>query len=86
MGFFLGWFVGLVVLLQENFYSALAALVGPVENNFFLTVHFLNSSVSIGQTAVLGSLSLRMGLWFEPPHPDPQINPVAEFIDPCLGG
>jgi hypothetical protein len=34
-GFFLGWLVGLVVLVQEIFCSALAALVGPVQNIFF---------------------------------------------------
>jgi hypothetical protein len=39
--FFLGWFVGLVVPVQENFVLPLAALVGPVQNILFLTVQFL---------------------------------------------
>ncbi len=46
----------------RDFCSALAALVGPVQNIFFLTVHYFNSFVFIpqqaGQSAVLGRLSL----------------------------
>jgi hypothetical protein len=46
----------------RDFYSALAALVGPVQNNFSLTVHYFYSFVPIaqqaGQAAVLGRLSL----------------------------
>ncbi len=65
-GFFLGWFVGLVVPVQEIFGSALAALVGPVQNIFFLILHYFNSFVPIGQqagqAAVLGRLSLSMRL------------------------
>jgi hypothetical protein len=49
--------------------SALAALVGPVQNIFFLTVHYFNSFVPIarqaGHAAVLGRLSLSMCLWVE---------------------
>ncbi len=47
--------------------SALAVLVGPVQKNFFLTVHYLNSFIPIarqaGQAVVLGRLSLSMCLW-----------------------
>jgi hypothetical protein len=46
----------------RDFCSVLAALAGPVQNIFFLTIHFLNSFVPIaqqaGQAAVLGRLSL----------------------------
>ncbi len=49
--------------------SALAALLGPVQNNFYLTVHYFNSFVpnaqQAGQAAVLGYLSLRMCLWLQ---------------------
>ncbi len=52
----------------RDFCSALAALVGPVQNIFFLTLHFFNSFVPIaqhsGQAAVLGRLSLSVCLWF----------------------
>jgi phage-related protein len=37
-GSFHGWFGGLVVPVQEIFYSALVALVDPVQNIFFLTI------------------------------------------------
>jgi hypothetical protein len=52
----------------RDFCSALAALIGPVQNVFFLTVHYFNSLVPIAQhdaqAAVLGRLSLRiMCLW-----------------------
>ncbi len=40
-GSFCGWFVELVVLVQEDICSALAALVSPVQNIFFLTVHYV---------------------------------------------
>ncbi len=43
-----------------DFSSALADLDGPVQNMFFLTVHFINSFV---QAAMLGCLSLIMCLW-----------------------
>jgi hypothetical protein len=47
--------------------SALAALVGPVQNVFFLTVHYFNAFVlaaqQAGQAAVLGRLSLSVCLW-----------------------
>jgi hypothetical protein len=50
----------------RDFCPALAALVGPVRNIFFLTVHYFNSIVPIaqkaGQAAVLGRLSLSMCL------------------------
>ncbi len=45
---------------------AMAALVGPVQNICFITVHYFNSCIPIaqpaGQTAVLGRLSLSMCL------------------------
>ncbi len=45
-------------------------LVEPVQNTFFLTVHYFNSFVPIaqqaGQAAVLGRLSLSMRLWLPP--------------------
>ncbi len=52
--------------VTRDFCSALAVLVGPVQNIFFLTVHYFNSFVPIaqqaGQAAVLGRLSLNMCL------------------------
>ncbi len=50
------------------FYSALAALiVGPVQNDVFLTVHYFDSFFPIaqpaGQAAMRGRLSLLMCLW-----------------------
>ncbi len=48
----------------------LAALVGPLQNTFFLAIHYFNAFVSIaqqaGQAAVLGRLSLSMCLWYIP--------------------
>jgi hypothetical protein len=50
----------------REFRYALAALVGPVQNIFFLSVHCFNYFVPIaeqaGQAAVLGRLSLSMCL------------------------
>ncbi len=50
----------------RDFCSALAALVGPVQNIFFLSVHYFNSFVPIaqqaGQEVVLGRLYLSMSL------------------------
>jgi hypothetical protein len=47
---------------SKRFFSALAALVDPVQNIFFLTVHYFNAFDPIakqaGQSAVLGRLSL----------------------------
>jgi hypothetical protein len=46
--------VGCLVLLagtREFFCPVLAALVGPVQNIFSLTVHYFNSSVPIAQQA-----------------------------------
>jgi hypothetical protein len=61
-GSFLGWFVGPILAVQEVFYPALAALVGPVQNSFFLTVHYFSSIVHItkqvGQAVLSGRLSL----------------------------
>jgi hypothetical protein len=37
---FLGWFVGLIMPVQEIFYPAFAALASPVQNIFLLTAHF----------------------------------------------
>jgi hypothetical protein len=51
----------------RDFCSALAALVGPVQNIFFLNVHYFNSFVHIarqaGQAAMLDRLSLILCLW-----------------------
>ncbi len=52
--------------VTRDFCSALAALAGPVQNIFFLTVHYFSSFAPIaqqaGQAAVLGRLSLSMFL------------------------
>jgi hypothetical protein len=81
-GSFLGWFVVLVVPYTIYFSSALAALIGPVQNIFFLAVHHFNSFEPIaqkaGQAAVLGRLSLSMCLWFIPkPMPELFHQPIA---------
>jgi hypothetical protein len=52
----------------RDFYPALAALVGPIQHIFVLTVHyFFNSFVPIAQQAwqavVQGHLSLSLCLW-----------------------
>ncbi len=51
--------------LYERFCSALAALVGPVQNIFFFTVHYFTPFVLLqdGLAAVLGRPSLTMCLW-----------------------
>jgi hypothetical protein len=53
----------------RDFCSALVALVSPVQNIFFLAVHYFNSLVPITQqarqAAVLGRLSLSMYLWVQ---------------------
>jgi hypothetical protein len=64
----LPWLVHLACCARKrDFCSALAALVGPIQNIFYLTVRYFNFFVSIakqaGQAAVLGRLSLRMFLW-----------------------
>ncbi len=50
----------------RDFCPAFIAVVGPVQNNFFRTVHYFNSFVPItqqaGQAVVLGHLSLNMCL------------------------
>ncbi len=52
---------------KREFCSVLAAPVGPVQNIFVISVHYLNSLASIaqkaGQAKVLGHLSLSMYLW-----------------------
>ncbi len=52
----------------RDFCSSMTALVGPIQNIFFLAVYYFNAFVPIGQqagqAAVLGHLSLRMCLWF----------------------
>jgi hypothetical protein len=65
-GSFFVWFVGLVLVGTRDFCSALAAVIGPVENIIFLIVHYFNSFVPIaqlGQAALLGRLSLSRCLW-----------------------
>ncbi len=56
----------------RDFCPAFAALVDPVQNLFFLTVHYFNSLVPIaqqaGQAAVLGRLSVSKCLWCGPPE------------------
>jgi hypothetical protein len=51
----------------RDFCSALATLVGPVQNIVFFTVNYFNSFVPIAQqarqAAVLGRLSLTVSLW-----------------------
>ena len=53
--------------LYNGFFSAFSALVGPVQNIFFLVVYYFNSFVPItqqsGQAVVLGHLSQSMCLW-----------------------
>jgi hypothetical protein len=55
----------------SDFCSVWAALVGPVQNMFSLTVHNFNAFVPIaqlaGQAAVLGRLSLIDCLWVHHP-------------------
>ncbi len=67
MGSFLGWFFGLVVLVQE-----ILVLPGcssrPSKKYFFITAHYFHSFVPIaqqaGQAAVLCRRSLSVCLWF----------------------
>jgi hypothetical protein len=52
----------------KDFYSALDALVSPLQNIFFLTPHtfsfYVSSSLSnLGRPVVPGRLSLNMYLW-----------------------
>jgi hypothetical protein len=51
----------------RSFFSALAALVGPVQKIFYLSVLYFNPFLPVvqqaGQAAVLGRLSLSMCLW-----------------------
>ncbi len=51
----------------KDFCPAFAALVSPVQNIYFLTVHYINLCVLIaqqaGHEAVLGRLSFSMFLW-----------------------
>ena len=51
----------------RDFCSAMAALVGPVQNIFSLTVHYFNSFVPItqqaGQAVVQNRLSINVCLW-----------------------
>jgi hypothetical protein len=68
MGLFLVGSLGLSYQ-YNSFCSALAALVGPVQNIFFLTIHYFNSFVPIaqqaGRPAVRGRLSVSVCLWKE---------------------
>jgi hypothetical protein len=58
-----------VPIYIRDFCFALAALIGPVQNIAFLTVHNFYSFVLMGhqagQAAVLGRLSLSMSLWLQ---------------------
>jgi hypothetical protein len=64
MGSFHGKIVRLVMPVKEIFCLALAVLDSPVQNIFFLTIHFIRTFVPIGQqtgqAVVLGHLSLGM--------------------------
>ncbi len=65
---FLGWFIGLVMLVQEIFFCpALVALVS-VQYMFTLTVHYITLFVPIahqaGQTVMSLRLSFHICLWF----------------------
>jgi hypothetical protein len=66
-----------------HFCSAFAALFGPGQYNFFLTIHYFHSFVPIAQqawqAAVLGRLSLSMCLWEELPLVDS--NPVQKQVE-----
>jgi hypothetical protein len=59
--------LGLSCWSKKILFSALAALVGPVKNIIFLTVHYFNSFISIAQQAgmavVPGCLSLSICVW-----------------------
>ncbi len=63
MGSFLGGFFGLVVPVQEVLVLPLAALVGPVQNIFFITAHYFNSFVPIAQQRQAGQAAV-LCLWF----------------------
>jgi hypothetical protein len=66
-GFFLGWFAGLVVPIQEIFVLPWLLIVGPVQNIVFLIARYFNFFVPIAQqpwqVAVLSRLSSSMCLW-----------------------
>ncbi len=63
IGVLLCWFVGLVVLVQEIIALTLAALVGTVQNIFFLSVlqyfHFVPIAKQAGQPVMPGRLSIK---------------------------
>jgi hypothetical protein len=65
---FLSWLVRWAGRAGTRYFcSALAALVGLVQNIFFSTVHYFNAFIPIaqqaGQAAELGHLSLSVCLW-----------------------
>jgi hypothetical protein len=47
---------------KRNFYPALAALVGPVQNIFFLTVHYFKSFIPIARQARKAVVPSRLSL------------------------
>ncbi len=61
-GCFLGWFVELVVR-YKRFFSALAALVGYVQNSYPSSYPIAKQA---GQAAVLGRLTLSVCLGLQP--------------------
>jgi hypothetical protein len=69
----------------RTFCFALAALVGPVNNIFFLAVHYFNAFVPIaqqaGQAAVLGQLSLSVALPMTNPTPLGISKPIAFTLE-----
>jgi hypothetical protein len=72
----------------RDFCSSLAALVGPVQNTFFLTIHhfhsFVPSAQQAGQATVLGHLSLCMCLWLQQAEKEAAINQLKSEC-PTLG-
>ncbi len=52
----------------RDFCSALAALAGPVQNTFFLTVDYSNSFVQYGQAAVMVRMSFSVYVSGYGPH------------------
>jgi hypothetical protein len=64
----LSWFVRWAHCAGKRYFCpALAALIGPVQNIFYLTVSYFTLFVPIaqqaGQAVVQGRLSLNMCLW-----------------------
>jgi hypothetical protein len=50
-GYILGWFVWFSLAGIRDFCPALAALVGPIQNIYFLTIHYFTLFVPIARPA-----------------------------------